>query len=247
MSTAATPGGRTHGVARVLSKRGVCSRTQAAVLVRAGRVTVNGRLVQDPEFPVSSDDAVVVDGRRAAVERVYLMLNKPRGLLTTASDEKGRDTVYRCLDDAPGRWLAPVGRLDKASEGLLLFSNDPAWAAAITAPGTGAGKRYHVQIDGDLTEDVLEGLAAGVDDGGEHLRMASVALLRRGQRTAWLDILLVEGRNRQIRRMLAASGLGVRRLVRVSIGDLVLGDLSKGAWRRLDASEAAGLGPLSAA
>lgn len=234
-----------HGVARVLSKRGVCSRTQAAALVRAGRVAVNGRVVIDPEFPVHADDVVVVDGGEPSVSRVYLMLNKPRGLVTTAADEKGRDTVYRCLDGAPGGWLAPVGRLDKASEGLLLFSNDPAWAAAISGPGTGPRKRYHVQVDGDPADAVLARLHAGIEDAGEHLRAASIAVLRRGQRTAWLDIELAGGRNRQIRRMLAACGLDVRRLIRVSVGDLMLGDLAKGAWRELEATEAAALAARS--
>ena len=116
-----------HGIARVLSKRGLCSRTQAAEWVRAGRVAVDGRVVLDPEHPVAPDADVRVDGERsAAVERVCIALNKPRGLVTTARDERGRATVYDCLRDAGLPWLGPVGRLDQASEGLLLMSNDPA-------------------------------------------------------------------------------------------------------------------------
>ena len=138
-----------HGVARVISKLGLGSRTQAAEWVRAGRVRVNGRVVRDAEHPVRQGvDRVDIDGEEsAAAPRVVLMLHKPRGLVTTAKDEKGRETVYRCFADAKLPWLAPVGRLDKASEGLLLFSNDPAWAAGITDPARGPPKTYHVQID----------------------------------------------------------------------------------------------------
>ncbi|HEX5693912.1 MAG TPA: pseudouridine synthase [Arenimonas sp.] len=228
-----------HGVARVLSKLGLCSRTQAAAWVREGRVTVNGRVVRDPEHPVRQDqDRLAVDGRElAAAERIHLALNKPRGLVTTASDERGRDTVYTCLEGAGLPWLAPVGRLDQASEGLLLMSNDPAWAAAITDPATGPEKTYHVQVDAIPDEALLAKLRAGVRDGDEHLSARSATVLRAGTRNAWLEIVLDEGRNRQIRRLLAAHGLGVLRLVRVAIGPLALGGLGKGAWRRLTPDE----------
>ena len=233
-----------HGVARVLSKQGLCSRTQAAAWVAAGRVAVNGKVVRDPEFPVRMglDEVVVDGGPAAAAEPVYLALNKPRGLVTTASDERGRDTVYRCLDGADLPWLAPVGRLDQASEGLLLMSNDPAWAAAITDPATGPDKTYHVQVDAVPDAALLAALEAGIDDAGERLSARSARLLRSGGKTAWLEIVLDEGRNRQIRRLLAALGIGVLRLVRVSIGQVVLGDLAKGAWRPLTEVEVAALG-----
>ena len=232
-----------HGVARVLSKAGLCSRTQAAAWVREGRVAVNGRIVRDPEAPVRAGvDRVAVDGRELeARERVYLALNKPRGLVTTASDEKGRDTVYACLAGAGLPWLAPVGRLDQASEGLLLMSNDPAWAAAITDPDTGPDKTYRVQVDAIPDAALLARLRAGVVDEGEPLAAKSATLLRSGTRNAWLEIVLDEGRNRQIRRLLAANGLGVLRLVRVSIGALALGELAKGAWRALTVAEVSGL------
>lgn len=232
-----------HGVARVLSKAGLCSRTQAAGWVREGRVAVNGRIVRDPEAPVRAGvDRVAVDGRDLeAAGRVYLALNKPRGLVTTASDEKGRDTVYACLAEAGLPWLAPVGRLDQASEGLLLMSNDPAWAAAITDPDTGPDKTYRVQVDAIPDAALLARLREGVAVDGEHLAAKSATLLRSGTRNAWLEIVLDEGRNRQIRRLLAANGLGVLRLVRVSIGPLALGELAKGAWRALTAAEISGL------
>ena len=138
-----------HGVARVISKLGMASRSLAAKWVHEGRVRVNGRSVRDPDFPVSQgQDRISVDERDiAAAARVVLMLNKPRGLVTTCEDEQGRATVYQCLANAPLPWLAAVGRLDKASEGLLLFTNDSTWAARITNPATGPDKTYHVQID----------------------------------------------------------------------------------------------------
>ena len=228
-----------HGIARVLSKLGLCSRTQAAAWVREGRVAVNGRVVRDPEHPVRQDrDRLAVDGRElAAAERLYLVLNKPRGLVTTASDERGRATVYSCLEGAGLPWLAPVGRLDQASEGLLLMSNDPAWAAGITDPDTGPLKTYHVQVDTLPDAALLSRLEAGIVDAGEALSARSATLLRSGIRNAWLEIVLDEGRNRQIRRLLAAHGVGVLRLVRVAIGPVALGELGKGQWRRLDAAE----------
>lgn len=233
-----------YGIARVLSKRGVCSRTQAAEWVRAGRVSVGGRVVRDPEFPTVVDrDDIAVDGNAiAAASPVYLMLNKPRGLVTTASDERGRDTVYRCLDGAtvsgvPLPWIAPVGRLDKASEGLLLFANDPQWAARITDPETGPSKTYRVQIDRIPDADVLAALCRGIDDAGERLSAVSATLLRAGEKNAWVEIVLDEGRNRQIRRLLEAFDIATLRLIRVAIGGLALGDLPKGQWRALTAED----------
>lgn len=226
----------------MLSKRGLCSRTEAAEWIRAGRVRVDGRIVRDPEFPVVAGlQQVAVDGVDDAPARHYIALNKPRGLVTTARDEQGRDTVYRCLDDAGLPWLAPVGRLDRASEGLLLFSNDPQWAAAVTDPARGPDKTYHVQIDRVPDEALLQALRAGVVDRGEELAVVDVCLLRAGARNAWLEIVLDAGRNRHIRRLLQAHGIAVLRLVRVAIGPVALGTLGKGAWRALDEDEVAAL------
>ena len=238
-----------HGLARVLSKRGVCSRTEAARWISAGRVSVDGRVVRDPEFPIISRgrQRIAVDGRDLdEAARLYLMLNKPRGLVTTARDERGRDTVYRCFEGAqwqgqPLPWLAPVGRLDQASEGLLLFCNDPGWAARITDPHSGPDKTYHVQVNTIPDDALLTALMAGVEQEGDTLRAQSARVLRAGDRNAWLEIVLDEGRNRQIRRLLAAFDIEVLRLVRVAIGGLVLGDLPKGQWRWLDAGEVAAL------
>src|ERR1700676_1414186 len=160
-----------HGVARVISKLGLGSRTEAAEWVREGRIRVNGRVVHDPETPMRQGlDRIEIAGEDPApAKRAVLMLNKPRGLVTTAKDEQGRATVYGCLAEAGLPWLAPVGRLDKASEGLLLFSNDPAWAARITDPDGGAPETYHVQIDRLPAQDLLADLERGAVVEGERL------------------------------------------------------------------------------
>lgn len=230
-------------MARILSKRGVCSRSEAEKLVRAGRVRLDGCIVRDPEHPADLQQArIEVDDAQASRSTPrHLMLNKPRGLVTTVRDEQGRDTVYRCFDGTDLGWIAPVGRLDKASEGLLLFTNDPAWAARITDPEKGPAKTYHVQVDCIPDAATLAAMCAGVEEGGEHLRAESASLLRSGAKNAWLEIVLDEGRNRQIRRLLAALDIGVLRLVRVAIGPLALGDLPKGQWRWLTECEHAAL------
>jgi 23S rRNA pseudouridine2605 synthase len=226
-------------VARVISKLGLASRTQAAEWVREGRVRVNGRVVLNAEHPVRQGlDRIDIDGKETApAERVALMLNKPRGLVTTTRDERGRATVYSCFADAALPWLAPIGRLDKASEGLLLFSNDPVWAARITDPSSGPPKTYHVQIDRTPDADLMAKLEHGVISEGERLAARSARCLRSGEKNAWLEILLDEGRNRQIRRLLEAFEVSVLRLVRVSIGSLSLGELGKGQWRMLTSKE----------
>jgi len=232
-----------HGLARTLSKLGACSRTQAAQYAREGRLAVNGRVVRDPETPVDIErDRIALDGREVrASERIYLMLNKPRGYVTTASDERGRETVYALLEEAGLPWVAPVGRLDKASEGLLLMTNDSTWAARITAPESHVEKAYHVQIDRLPDAALLASMKHGVDADGEHLAAREVRELRRGEKNAWLEIVLDEGRNRQIRRLLAAHGVDVLRLMRVAIGPVALGTLAKGRFRSLEAAEIAAL------
>jgi 23S rRNA pseudouridine2605 synthase len=233
-----------HGLARILSKRGVCSRSEAARWIAAGRVAIDGRIVRDPDHPTRDGDRIQLDGQPLQrTDTIHIALNKPRGLVTTASDERGRDTVYRCLDGADLPWLAPVGRLDKASEGLLLLSNDPEWAARITDPASGPDKTYHVQIDRLPDAELLAALRTGVGSEQGFLRATSAQLLRTGDRNSWLEIVLDEGRNRQIRRLLAAFDVGVLRLVRVAIGGLALGDLAKGGWRKLTDDEVNALAP----
>lgn len=231
----------------MLSKLGICSRSQAEQWIRAGRVSLDGHVVRDPEHPSTLDrKRIVVDGNGlAAVERVYVLFNKPRGLVVSASDEKGRDTVYTVLADAGLPWLGPVGRLDKASEGLLLLSNDTAWAAGITDPVSHLEKTYHVQVAGKPGADALAAMEAGIEADGQWLTARRVTLLRSGEKNAWLEVVLDEGRNRHIRRLLAALGFDVLRLVRVAIGPLPLGDLAKGQWRRLSEAEVLSLAPTA--
>ncbi len=273
---------RRIGLARALSKLGYCSRSQAAELIRAGRVCLNEGVRFDPETPVHlTRDRIVVDDRPIeAGEKIYLIMNKPRGLITTAADEKGRETVYSLLNKsgfAPKSvdslrsastrsnsvsgnpvWIAPVGRLDKASEGLLLLTNDSEWGARVAAPETHLQKTYHVQIARVADEELIAALTAGVklagnsgassgaksnaksdekSGEGQTLRASEVRLLRSGQKNCWLEIILTEGKNRQIRRMLQALGVDVLRLVRVAIGPLELGKLAKGDYRRLTEDE----------
>lgn len=247
-SPASTSTGPRYGLARVLSKLGVCSRSQAEKAVREGRVSVDGRIVRDPERATDPErEQIRLDHAAiAAAKRVYIALNKPRGIVVSAADERGRDTVYELLADAGLPWLGPVGRLDKASEGLLLLSNDSVWAARLTDPRYHVDKTYHVQIDAIPEPSALDRMVHGMTDKGERLAARHVSLLRRGEKNAWLEVVLDEGRNRHIRRLLAAQDIGVLRLIRVAIGDLVLGDLAKGQWRHLTTEEVALLaGPAS--
>ncbi len=234
-----------HGVARILSKLGLCSRSEAMRWIAEGRVRINGRLVTDPESPVRNGiDTVSVDGSPvAATQRRYLMLNKPRGLVTSRDDEHGRPTIYRCLEGQGLPWLAPVGRLDRASEGLLLVSNDSVWAAAITEPDKHVPKRYHVRVDRLPDDALIAALHSGVNCEGEHLAVLSARELRRGARNSWLELVIDEGRNRHLRRLLEALDCEVQRLVRVAIGTLELGELRSGQWRDLDDQEIRALAP----
>lgn len=235
---------RQIGLARALSKLGYCSRSRAAKLIRAGRVSLNGKIRRDPDTPVSGKhNEVAVDGKLVDPQgKIYLMLNKPRGVLTTASDEKGRETVYALLGPKYAtermRWVAPVGRLDKASEGLLLLTNDSEWGARTAAPETHLDKTYHVQVSTIADDDFLQALLRGVKTkDGEVLRATQARLVRAGEKNCWVEIVLDEGKNRQIRRMMEAMGVEVLRLLRVAIGPLQLGDLAKGGHRALTVDE----------
>jgi len=187
---------RRVGLARALSKLGYCSRSHAAELIRKGRVSLNGKVFHDPEAPVSGNrDRIAVDRKIVEVQKkIYLMMNKPRGIVTTASDEKGRKTVYALLNGDSSKtalpWLAPIGRLDKASEGLLLLTSDSEWGARIAAPETHLNKTYHVQIGMDADVDFIRTLIRGVkakdkNNDEETLRAKRVQRLREGEKNCW--------------------------------------------------------------
>jgi 23S rRNA pseudouridine2605 synthase len=224
---------------RALSKLGYCSRTRAVELIQQGRVQVN----QTVEVALSrwidlNRDLIQVDGKPiTAAEKIYLMLNKPRGLITTLNDEKGRETIFNCLNDPKLPWISPVGRLDKASEGLLLLTNDTRWAAAILNPASHLDKTYHVQIRGKLDQEMLNTFKRGIVEQGELLKAKEIKIIRQGSKNCWLEIVLDEGRNRQLRRMFQAVDFPVLRLIRIAVGPIALGDLKKGEYRHLTHAE----------
>jgi 23S rRNA pseudouridine2605 synthase len=233
------PTSRRVGLARALSKLGYCSRTQGFALVRSGRVRLNGSVTRNPEAAVHLErDRIDVDQvpvRRP--EMIYLMMNKPRGIVTTAADEKGRDTVYSLLPSGLS-WVSPVGRLDKASEGLLLLTNDSEWGARILAPETHLHKTYQVQIQAKADDNLIHRLTRGVrTESGDWLAAKRIARVREGSKNSWVEVVLDEGKNRQIRRIFEALGIEVLRLLRIAIGDLQLGELPKGEVRPLTVEE----------
>ena len=248
---------KAHGVARVISKRGFCSRSIAENLVREGRVSLRGKIVRDPETPTFESDEILVDGTPVeAAQKFYFAMNKPRGIVTTASDEKGRKTVMDLFREQytklfPGKpvpHISPVGRLDAASEGLLLFTNDTKWADALLNPkdsGSGAGmtthtKIYRVQIKDHPTAEELGQMEAGFNvpprvfgEKEEFMHAERAVLHSEGEKNCWLEITLSEGKNREIRRMLAHLGYEVMRLMRTQFDKSTLGNLKPGEIREI--------------
>lgn len=230
-------------LARALSKLGHSSRSKARPLIEGGHVSVNGKTVTDPDTRIDIErDKVVIDGIAVAQERyIYLAMNKPPGVVTTASDERGRRTVFDLLPEADLPKLSAVGRLDMESEGLLLFTNDSRWANRITAPEGHVDKTYHVQIDAVPDMKLLRRMISGIEDRGEVLKAKRAEPLELTDDSAWLEIVLDEGKNRHIRRMLSGCGVNVLRLIRVSIGSLKLGKLKPGEIRELSEAEVGAL------
>ncbi len=223
---------------KVLARAGVASRRRAEELIRAGRVTVNGRVVTELGARVDPErDVVRVDGRPVRREPpTYILLHKPVGVVSTTRDPQGRRTVLDLLPDLGVR-LYPVGRLDYDSSGLLLLTNDGELAHRLTHPRFGVEKVYRVRVQGHPSEDDLERLRRGVRLAEGPTAPARVRVLRRDADGTWLEVALREGRNRQVRRMLAALGYGVRALVRVREGPLALRGLQPGQWRHLSDQE----------
>jgi 23S rRNA pseudouridine2605 synthase len=228
---------------RMFSKAGVGSRTDARSWIGAGRVRVNGRVVENPDHWVDVEkDRITLDGKPLrAAEATYILLYKPKGYLTTWRDPEGRPTVYDLAKDA-GTWLSPVGRLDLDTSGLLLLTNDNDFAERITNPEHKVPKTYQVKAATVLSDEQIERLRHGVELSDGPTRPANVSRLRDGPKHTHLEITITEGRNRQVRRMLEAVDSKVSKLVRIAIGPIRIGGLEIGKWRYLSEEELRSLG-----
>ncbi len=221
---------------KIIAARGVCSRRAAEEWIRQGRVRCNGVVAQIGDTAGDADE-ITIDGQPlpAQGEHIYLMLHKPRGYVTTLSDEKGRKNAAQLVADCGVR-VYPVGRLDMDSEGLLLFTNDGAFANRLMHPSHEVKKTYRVQVRGYSPENVRR-LMEPVELDGYRIRPPEVQVINETQDGAVLEITIHEGRNRQVRRMCQMAGMYVKRLVRIREGSLALGDLKPGAWRYLTEAE----------
>ena len=234
------PNGLKHTVSleRALSKRGMASRSEARALILDGRVTVDGAIVRNPSTRLVPERVTLaIDGAtRDKAAPVTIILNKPRGYVTTRSDPEGRKTVYDLLGDLPQR-VVPVGRLDLATSGLLIFTNDTQFANWLTEPASDVPRVYLVTVKGEVTDEVAATLTKGVMVGRERLIAAAVVVRKRSKRESHLTITLTEGKNREIRRMLEAIDHPVTQLRRVRFGGLELGALPSGNWRIVSPEE----------
>lgn len=228
---------------RAFSKAGAGSRTDARSWIGTGRVRVNGQIVRNPDHWIDLErDRITLDGKPLrTVEKLYIVLYKPKGYITSYRDPQGRPTVYDLMGDA-GTWLSPVGRLDLDTSGLLLMTNDTDFAERITNPDHKVPKTYQLKAATLLSEEQIEQLRHGVMLNDGPTRPAEVKRIRDGAKHTFLELTITEGRNRQVRRMLEAVGSKVLKLVRTAIGPIRLGDLQIGKWRELTAEEVAALG-----
>jgi pseudouridine synthase len=223
---------------RVLSKAGLGSRTEARKWIGAGRVKVNGKLIRTPDHWIDLErDRVTLDGRPVRPSRkVYLLLYKPKGYITTYKDPAGRPTVYDLIHEA-GRWVVPVGRLDQDTSGLLLLTNDTRFAELMTNPTYKIPKTYLVKTSTRLADEQLEQLRQGLILNDGPTQPAGVKRIRESSKYSFIEITIREGRNRQVRRMIEAVGSKVLKLVRTEIGSLHIGELPIGKYRELTSSE----------
>jgi len=237
-------GGPKKTLERVLSKAGIGSRTQARSWIHAGRVTVNGRVTENPDQWIDfAHDRVLFDGKPLGVrERLYILLYKPTGYITTFKDPEGRPTVYDLIQDVDA-FVSPVGRLDLDTSGLLILTNDTRLAEHLTNPDRGVAKTYLVKCSSILSDEALEQLRGGVELSDGPTRPASVRRARDSGRYSHIEITIHEGRNRQVRRMIDAVGSKVLKLVRIRIGPVGIGDLTIGHWRELTSEELQLLAP----
>ena len=224
---------------RILSRFGIASRTEAQQAIAAGRLKVNGRVVRDPNAWVEpAKDVIHLDGTRLRrVRRVYLALYKPKGVITSHGDPDGRKTVYDCLDPR-FRWVSPVGRLDMDTSGLLLLTNDTEFASHVTSPESGVPKTYLTKLNGIISDEQLAEFEAGITmKRGDVARPRSVRRIEDRGSCSVLEIVLCEGKNREVRRMMEAVGFRVRKLVRTRIGPVTLEGLQVGQSRELTPDE----------
>jgi 23S rRNA pseudouridine2605 synthase len=228
---------------RVLSKAGLCSRTEARSWIGTGRVRVNGKIAASPDRWVDLErDRVTLDGKPVRPgKRIYLLLYKPKGYLTTYTDPQARATVYDLVRDA-GAWLVPVGRLDLDTSGLLIMTNDTQFAERLTNPDYKVPKTYQLKCADLLSDAQIVQLRRGVQLSDGPTRPAEVHRLRDSGKYTHLEITITEGRNRQVRRMIEAAGSKVLKLVRIAIGPIRIGNLQIGKWRTLTSSEVRALG-----
>jgi pseudouridine synthase len=228
---------------RVLSRFGVASRTEARQAILAGRLKVNGQVVRDPDRWVRSEEQVFhLDGKRVRqARRIYILFYKPKGVITSHGDPQGRKTIYDFLGGNSG-WVSPVGRLDKHSSGLLLLTNDTEFANFVTSPDSGVTKTYLVKLNDLVDDETIGRVAAGVRmKRGDRANPEAVRRVEDRGKYSWLEVVLTEGKNREVRRMFEAVGLTVLKLVRTRIGPLSLEGLEVGQWRHLTSRELAAL------
>jgi 23S rRNA pseudouridine2605 synthase len=232
----------TKTLERVLSKAGLASRTQARSWIHEKRVEVNGTVVENPDLWIDfKRDRITVDGRPLQSEKkVYILLYKPTGFVTTAKDPDGRPTVYDLVKHVKG-WISPVGRLDMETTGLLILTNDTQFAERMTNPDHKVPKTYQLKVRGMVTEEQLEQLRKGVELTDGVTRPAQVSRLRTSEKYSFLEMTITEGRNRQVRRMIEALGAKVMKLTRVAIGPIRIGELQVGKYRHLEPEELASL------
>lgn len=222
---------------KYIASTGVASRRKSEDYVKSGRITINGKVITDLAFDVSEKDEVCLDGKLIKqAEHKYVMMHKPKGYVTTTSDDKGRKTVMDLLP-AEFKYLNPVGRLDYDTEGLLLFTNDGDMAKALTSPINEIQKTYQVKIEGKIVESQLAVMRAGVVIDGVRLKKCKVKVIEEGSNYTKLEVKITEGKNRQIRKMFDAVGVNVSFLKRVAIEELKLGGLTRGQTRELRPDE----------
>ena len=220
-----------HNIIRTISKSGFCSRKQALELVMAGKVKIDGKMIVDPGHKVRNSAHILVNEKPLPKkEKRYILLHKPAGYVTTRKDELGRPTVYDFIRDIDD-WIFPVGRLDLDSEGLLIFTNDTKFGNLLTEPRYKISRTYEVLITGQITPKEIESVLSGMDiSRGERTEPISLRILSKNSNSTWVEVMLKEGKNREIRRLFEALNKPVKRLIRTRFGPFKLGSIESGKW-----------------